>query len=764
MIAQAVNAIAHQAPNRSGVGKYCAMVICALLTGGSLHAQTIFADGFDLQPPSVVRVLRDDRVATLEMDYNADNAFGQFWNMSGSPRDDAGFLVTWWPVTPSATELARSVAGNDSGGGCLNPDHMTAPLMSTLAVAVAPQPGSKWLVTGNRRVQIQPLINGAMYTVRVERINALGQITSNPALVTFNGGDSARVDALRASMTYFDDFNLPLGPADETLWNNAQSTSTDARFNLFFINDQFHAHTLNGTRVDNTGDKSQTSQRFRKKIRIEQNVRRRIVFDMDTPLSPRSVWYLDLNPQPTEATGHASFFDDEGALGLPAGILRLRAGFQELSVSLIDMQGAAHRMASVNMEEVGRQGVSNVRRHFDVRVGTDGVQIFIDDKSVINTTFAPNTFAATDYELLWIGFGYNTPKDANPYYLVHWDNFGFDGPVVDARTVHNYVTRIEGTDYQKSSRGNATYPTFTIQIPDDLRPVTATATAEAWLVFTYQMGDYSGLNILPTDYVKVNAAAQFTLPQPINNSAPLNPALMGWGLPHTGRVKLGNLVQGAPSPLLIGNNNFQFFADNAGLLNAHVEVFYPTGSAPAYTPPSALHHFPLHSELPRLGPPARLQRIASTDVAGEHHISANPQLRIAVSGVVPLNIEVGNASWAGWAPQWMNVPVRSSEVWSAGGTAGIAKVEVFLHRVGTAGAPGDRVILLETARDAPAPQGRYAMEFNSSAFANGDYELFVQATTPSGLKSVPSYGDETYHFDAAALSGAYYPIQITIQN
>jgi hypothetical protein len=56
------------------------------------------------------------------------------------------------------------------------------------------------------------------------------------------------------------------------------------------------------------------------------------------------------------------------------------------------------------------------------------------------------------------------------------------------------------------------------------------------------------------------------------------------------------------------------------------------------------------------------------------------------------------------------------------------------------------------------------LEFDSRSFANGDYELFVQATTPSGLKSHPSYGDETYRFDATALSGAYYPIPIRIQN
>lgn len=301
-------------------------------------------------------------------------------------------------------------------------------------------------------------------------------------------------------------------------------------------------------------------------------------------------------------------------------------------------------------------------------------------------------------------------------------------------------------------------------IPDDLHPLTPGATAEAWLVYTYQMGDYSGLNILPGDYVEVNGGAQRPLPLPRNNSAPENTELMGWGVPHTARIKLGDIIAGGPSPLQIGANTFTFHADNSGLLNVHVEVFYPPGSAPTYTPPSALHHFPLHGELPRLGPPARLQSIAGTEVVDTHHLDANPPTRIAVSGQVALNVEVGNRSWAGWAPQLMHVPVQSTEIWSSGGTAGIATLEVFVRPVGVTAGHGARVILLDTAVDAPAPQGRYALQFDSTGFSNGNYELFVQATTPSGLKSHPSYGDEMHHFNANALSGAYYPIQIRIGN
>lgn len=714
----------------------------------------------------VVRVLRDDRVATVEMDYNAASPWGQFWTMSGSPDDDAGFLVTWWPQTTTAAERADA-ALRATAALCLSP--ATNSRVSALAAGntAAPQAldlpaGARWLVTANRRVQLQPLDNGRAYTVRVQRLSARGRITSPATEFSFNGGDATRVNALRTSLTHFDDFNLPLGPADETLWNNASMVSTDPRFNLFFVNDQFHAHTLHGTLVDNTGDKSQTSQRFRKKIRIENGVRRRIVFDMDSPLSPRSVWYLDLNPIPADLTGHASFFDEEGAVGLPAGVLRLRAQGQTLSASIVDLRGASHQVASVNMEELGRQAVPNVRRAFDVRVGTTGLQVFIDGQSVINANYGAYTLPAADYELLWVAFGYNTAKDGVPYFLQHWDNFGFDGPVVDGRTVHNYVTRIAGTDYQKAQGGAPA--TFTVNIPDDLRPTVAGATAEAWLVYTYQMGDYSYLDIGTGDTVRVNGGTRYTLPQPANNSAPLNSEASGWGTPHTARIKLGDIVRGGASPLVVGNNTFQFNAQNAGLLNVHVEVLYPPGSAPAYTPPSALHRFPLHSELPRLGPPARLQRIGTTDVGGDQHITNPSRTPIAVRGLVPLNIEAGNASWAGWAPQLMHVPVVSTEVWSSGGTAGLQQIEVFIRRVGTGSGPGERVLQLDTALDAPAPQGRYLLEFDSRRFANGDYELFVQATTPSGLKSHPSYGDETYRFDAALLSGAYYPIPIRIQN
>lgn len=758
-----------------------AVLIVALICLAKLSpAQVILVDSFEdsivLGPAPSVLIQRDDRVATLDLDYNpADTGF-PFWDMTGAPTDDAGFLVVWWPLaTQVASNKVRALTGNDSDGNCLNPDHLSKPLFDTAKLSLPA--GARWLVTGNRRVQIQPLVNQSPYRLRVQRLNAIGQISSVATELDFNGGDPTRVNALRSSLTYFDDFNLPMGAADERLWNNAVTTSTDERYNQFFINDQYHAHTMHGTRVETAGDKSQTAQRFRKKIRIQNGVHRRVVFDMDSPLSSRSVWYLDFNPIAADVTAHGSFFDEEGDSGLPAGVLRLRMGGQTLSVSLIDQAGASHRIASVDMQAAGRRAFPNVRRAFDVRVGTQDIEIRIDGLLVLDTPYVgalsgqSYTFPAGDYELLWVGFGYNTTKDDVPYYLVHWDNFGFDGPVVDSRIVHNYVTRIEGSDFQKANRGNGQIPTFTIPIPDDLRPTVVGAVAEAWLVATYQMGDYSWMSIQPGDSVRVNGGPIVPLPAAVNNSsnANLSPDTT-WGLPYTSRIKIADLTSASSAPLVVGNNQFVFQASNVGLLNVHLEVLYPPGSQPAYTPPAQIHHFPLHAEVPRFGAPARIHHVGAAEVRPEHvlepeNLDPGQAAWIPATGELMLDMEVGNSSWnSGWAPQWMNVPVQSVEVWSTGGTAGIAQLELFLRPAGVGIAPGPSILQLNTAIDAPAPQGRYRLPLDTRAYPNGDYELFLQATSPSGLKSHPSYGHEINHFGSEHLSGAYRPVRIRIQN
>ena len=698
-----------------------------------------------LEDAPVLKIKRDDHVATVEMDFD-DTAWAQLWDVGTAGREGCGYRVQWWA---DATAVSTILATD----GCSTSN-------ATGTGATASLTASRQLVTPNRVVQLQPLANNALYHVRVERLNGLGQICSKPTETTFNGGDGTRVDALRSSLTFFDDFNLPMGAPDERKWNNAMAPQTDPRYNIFFINDQCHVHTLNGTLNDAAGDKAQVAQRARKPIAIETGVRRRIVFDMDALFGPRSVWYLDFNPVATDLTGHTSFFDQDGEKALPASVFRIKAGGNELSVHLIDGNGASYKIAGVTLYEKGRKMCTNVRRNFDVRLGTDGVQIFVDGTSVIDTTFTAGAFKPGTYELLWSTVGYNSSKDNNPYFLSHWDNFGFDGPDLEPRAVHNYVTRIAGTDYQHVNRGEKSYPTFTIAIPDDIRPTATGAKSEAWLVFNYMVDRYNYTTIKSGDYVLVNGTS-FALPPQQNNSSPLDPDLVGWNTPSTLRIKLGEVAQGGVSPVLVGNNTFQFFAENTGILNVHVEVFTPKSAEPPYMPPASLYPVPMHANVPKVGPPAKFVFIDGKEWT---ELQSGAIQGPTVGGAIDAEVLVGNSNWANWAPQLLNMPANSTEMWGQGGITGIKTVELFLRRKGTGTGPGDRIAVLTTARDAPAPQVRYAFKFDTRRYANGEYELFVQATTGSGLKSHPEYPYSAFRFDPSEWAGAYEPVIITIKN
>ena len=84
------------------------------------------------------------------------------------------------------------------------------------------------------------------------------------------------------------------------------------------------------------------------------------------------------------------------------------------------------------------------------------------------------------------------------------------------------MSRIEGSDYAKANIGNGETPTYTIAVPDDLRPVSAGATAEAWLVFTYQLGDYSSHHLVAGDHVRLNGVTNFDSQLPFSVAKLLN--------------------------------------------------------------------------------------------------------------------------------------------------------------------------------------------------------------------------------------------------
>ena len=174
-----------------------------------------------LSPAPVITIRRDDHVATIEMDYNAFAGWGgQLWNVSDDGLDPVGYLVKWWPDASANVVPSMGCSSSNSTG--------------TPTIATESNPHQ--LVTPNPITQIQPIANNVLYHVKVEKINSLGQVCSPATELTFMGGDETRVNDLRTTMTFFDDFNWQMGPADELKWNNAMVPQTDPRFNLFFIN------------------------------------------------------------------------------------------------------------------------------------------------------------------------------------------------------------------------------------------------------------------------------------------------------------------------------------------------------------------------------------------------------------------------------------------------------------------------------------------------------------------------------------------------
>jgi len=704
-----------------------------------------YIDSYSQTAP-VININRDDHVATVEIDFEGDNGI-QLWNVGDDGLDPSGYHVQWW--------LDDSEMGNVIADcGCETDNTIGSKTVPTEANPME-------IVTANSAIQIQPIANNALYHVKVQKLNSFGEYVGPSVATTFMGGDPTRVDSLRSAMTFFDDFNLPMGPADERKWNNAMTAQTDPRFNLFFVNHQCHTHSLSGTKNGAAGDKAQVAQRARKPIFIDSVDTRQIVFDMDGLFGPRSVWYLDFNPIKTDLSDHMSFFDADGDTGLPADIIRLRTQGNSLSVHLVDNQGSILNVAETDLSDHGVRLSTNVRRFFDVRLSTTNIEIFVDSVSVIDHSFTPGDFEAGVYDVLWHVVGYNTSKDDNPYFLSHWDNFGFDGPNIEPYVIHNYKTRIDSTDHQRSNESLGLAPVFEVIVPDDVRPLQAADTNQVWLVFTYMQANYNSFDLDEDDFLLFNGDT-LSLPGGINNTVPLVPELTEpLGSIMSNRIHLEDAYFNGTSPLAIGANEFQFFCGNTGIMNLHVEVLCPEESIlPPYTPPADIHPFPLHHHLPKLGTAAQIVDINGIQLTENNDSLYGP----TIAGEVPVEFLAGNQNWASWGPHLLHRPARTAEMWSIGSTQGIANLKFYIKPVADTLGIGILVDSLHTSVDAPAPQVRYTYMFDSQEYANGKYHIYLEAESPQGIKSHPAYGGEGFIWDASEFSGAYRPIEITIGN
>lgn len=557
-------------------------------------------------------------------------------------------------------------------------------------------------LTAYKVIELQPLVNGQKYQVQIQAEGYDGTLSDPSPIVNFTG-DSSRVDALRKQMTgFFDDFNTPAGPPDELKWNQAYSACDDPAISAMFVNDQYHVHNMISTK---TCDRGQAISRPRAVFDFT-NRTGAITFDFDGAFR-RDQWYLDLVPQLMDITGQVSLSD--GSKDYPTNFLRIHQSQQALDIMYVNAQGVETTVATTDynpyppLDDAGVKLVSNVRRHWEIKVSQTVVTIIINGKTVLSTNKLKLPYSKA--YVLWNAFSYNTPKSNEPDALMHWDNFGFDGPAPTTVT-HNYRATGDGqSDFNELGQSSASYH---ITMPDSIKGATA-----ARLMFTMQTrNDWYKYD--PDDKVIVNGQSF-----PIQDADKVN-GNVGPYTPFSTYINLPiNLVK-------TGINEVQFQMGSSGILNVHLELDFPKNSAPNYTPPSKI--FPAYSAMaamPSAGPGAVID--------GWDNVSV-PRLdntNYTVSKTVAVQFEVG----------------EDIALSSTGHNPGIAKIELRLNQ---------QPIYTLNLKNVPSYRGVF--NFDTTKYKNGDYNLDIVAYDSLGQVSIPDY------FEAATKAGQYAPIKITIHN
>lgn len=625
----------------------------------------------------------------------------------------AGTTLASLPVPTNLTteQDDRSAILSWNGGGDANVAEPDGVAGYKVSWGLAGQPLSNVQITRFRVIQLQPITNGQQYQATVQSMDKLGNVSNPSATVSFTG-NSARVDALRNQMTgFFDDFNTAAGAPDELKWNVAYSNCNDPKYNGFFINTQFHVHSmLSATNCDRGQNVARPRQTFDFTGRTGT-----ITFDFDGEFR-RDQWYMDLMPEMMDIGGQVNIESGDVASS-PGNVLRFHQNDQVVEVLYINSAGIETSLAKTDwnpyptLDWVGLQLVPNVRRHWTFKISQSSTEILVNGKTVLKTALNLPFSKATVH---WNEFSYNTHKSNEPFVLGHWDNFGFDGPKSNIET-HNYRTPGYGGDYSELS-GNTAQRTITI--PDSL----AGEKAER-LMFTLQM-DQGWYSYSPGDQVVINGKS-FPMPQPkgaVTDQQTLVSEINAY-------TEIINLPLGT---LKTGTNTLSFTCQSCGILNVHGEVDFTAGSAPAYTQPVQVYTLNPVPTLPDVGVGAYFYGFNGTqlDMAGlvteelaqtVYPMSGKVAARVIADAEIPMN--------------------------ATGKNPGIGRVELWLDK---------KPIWVQDTGGAPHFDSVYT--FDTTQFSNGAHELFFVAYTPSGTPSFPDY------FQGDTSSGDYYPVKINISN
>jgi len=490
--------------------------------------------------------------------------------------------------------------------------------------------------------QIQPLENDQAYTVRVQSVQgsfvkkdngghpdgpdtyAVANGNISPAISATFTPSSARVDAMRSRLTaFFDDFNMPAGAFDETKWNFATTACVGAGEDGQFINSQFHAHNAAlSTNCDRAGNISRPRAIFDTAGRTESNPGQ-IEFDIDGVSQPRDVWYIDLIPtnarkngMPVDVTSHNSSFDDDS--NDPGRMLRIAQYSDKIELHYYNSQNSPSTIiptqtcpnwgtSSANLQwcNTGAQAsvsttafspigeahfdnmlvIPNVRRHWVVQYSSSKIKVFVDGALMLTANTPSELATISKFQLHSTIFTYNTGKMFNTVHpttsMLHWDNFGFNGPAASVVT-HNYLDGgATGTTplLGRGTTANAVPEggrTTIIPIPDSINaPV-----GKARLMFTLQPFGYQTYSWNANDNVVVNGK-KYSFPDPRLNMQASQSVIADTYTP----MSTGIFVDS--TDLVQGNNTIQLNIPT-DILNVHLELDYDKSGASSYTQPKQI--------------------------------------------------------------------------------------------------------------------------------------------------------------------------------
>lgn len=681
-------------------------------------------------PPTILNVIEDDRIATISW-----NSLSETYNYPYDNFKNQGsmsYKVEWGKVTEGFTNV---------------------------------------LHTPYRIIQVQPLDPGELYQARIIAIDEYGMVSVPSSTVQFQH-DPTRVNAMSTQLNgFFDDFNQPMGAFDELKWNQAYSGCAKIGYGSQHINDQFHAHNV---LASDECDRGAASSRARE-IFDFTNRTGRIEFDLDGAKSWRQRWYLDISPasRKRDLTGLVeldSYDISEANLTTakqtdPPFLLRVNEIGDNVFIQMVSPSGVLVDLPNMfnngacgeTMEYCQNENmvpIPNVRRHWVIELSKTHIKVFIDDKLIVDgslvNSMCPNGLPYETAQINWLWFSYNTTKENLPLSMVHWDNFGFDAPAgwAPSTVIHNYTDGVLGTDTESVTNDfshglmstNTVPAQITIPIPDQIADINGNMPIKAELMFCIQGGDYSWNS---NDLVSINGNNYaFAMPQSDIANYPLS-ELISTNRPYSAIIDID------PSDLTLGSNLIEFYLNNPKLLNIHIELTYPSNTAPNYTQPIVVHSDHMarlmnFSQFNNIGANVYIEDINATYLwDGSEYISGYDNVKqiryrekqTPVSG--DLSFDVFIYSDGQLTANAMATGFTHYEVW----------IDEKVYRT-----------VSLAAEDYPSYIVHEDIILNTLSLSNGTHELFVMAYDIYGRPSVFDL------FESNVAFGEYYPVRFTVNN